>query len=75
MAQYIDTWRVHVARASFAVSPRSVGFYGERIGVYNANSVGLSKRLYKPNGDLRENVVVKTIYRGNFGSMYPSTMR
>lgn len=75
MARYIDEWRVHVRLSKFHCAPHIKNASGDVLGCYNANKDGNSHMFFRPNGLWREDIPVYTHYRGNFGSMYPKTMK
>jgi hypothetical protein len=75
MAQYLDTWRVHVRLSKFVCAPVCRGAQGEFCGLYDANRCGISSRLYRPDGILRDSVRITVQKRGQFAQMYPAGMK
>lgn len=75
MAQYLDTWRVHVRLSKFVRAPVARGVQGEFLGLYDANKSGISSRLYRPDGVLKDSVRITVQKRGQYANMYPAGMK
>lgn len=75
MARLIEGWKVHVRLSRFVCAPVARGAQGEFCGLYDANKSGISSRLYRPDGILRDSVRITVQKRGQFANMYPAGMK
>lgn len=75
MARLVEGWKVHVRLSKFVCSPVARGVQGEFLGLYDANRSGISSRLYRPDGVLRDSVRITVQKRGQYANMYPAGMK